>query len=203
MVFKIKIRAQTLGLNRFMPGQCGNNYKGCFEKGQEFQPSIIAGRWKGAVKPGEVLNPWGCKGKPKRKMWRGQLAGSRDASMEKKREKIEDRKALILEARELQELARTNASAAMKRLVKIIQSDNAPEAAQIAAAQVILDRGYGKASQTNINASINTDGKTAEIDSSELDNRITKALERVEAITRGAVKAPAGKKRPVDLRKCN
>jgi hypothetical protein len=89
----------------------------------------------------------------------------------------------------------------MRNLIDIMSNPRSPEAARIAAAAIVLDRGYGKASQTNINANVNANGKENEIDSSTLDDRIGRALKRVEELTGGARKAAAGKKRSSDVRK--
>jgi hypothetical protein len=48
---------------------------------------------------------------------------------------------------EVKELARQLTAPAMKALGDIVKDDDAPPAARVAAAGVILDRGYGKAPQ--------------------------------------------------------
>ena|SRR6478672_9704053 len=48
---------------------------------------------------------------------------------------------------EVQELARSHTTAAIKTLAEIMQNEKAPCPARVAAASAILDRGYGKASQ--------------------------------------------------------
>lgn len=123
--------------------------------------------------------------------------------MQRNRVKLEVKQAIALEAHELQALARRSATAAMKTLIEISKNKRAPEATRIAASAVILDRGYGKASQTSITANVTNHGKTKEIDSTELDTRIRSALKRVEDLTNRAPKAGASKKRPADLRKYN
>ena len=45
---------------------------------------------------------------------------------------------------EVVELAREHTPAAIVRLAKIVQNDDAPPAAQVAAATVLLERGWGK-----------------------------------------------------------
>lgn len=122
--------------------------------------------------------------------------------MQRKRLKLKAKKAVALEAHELQQIARQNATLAMNTLVEISGNKRAPEATRIAASSVILDRAYGKASQTSITANV-TNGKASDLDSTELDKRIDRALKRVEDITNRAPKAGAGKKRPADLRKLN
>ncbi len=48
---------------------------------------------------------------------------------------------------EIQELARANAQTAMQTLVEVMQDKAAPPSARISAANALLDRGYGKATQ--------------------------------------------------------
>jgi len=50
---------------------------------------------------------------------------------------------------ELGSAARAYAGAALKTLAQIMGNEAAPEAARIAAAKEILDRGYGRAAQTH------------------------------------------------------
>lgn len=116
-----------------------------------------------------------------------------------KRVRIKLRETVAKEQREIQELARKNADAVMKRMAEIAQT-SFNETAAIAAAQIILDRAYGKANQTNINASVDANGKETDISQKELDTRINQALKRVEAITGRTPEAPKGEERPVDLR---
>jgi hypothetical protein len=161
-----------------------------------------------AVPEGKCLNPYG----KLVNTWRGKYRATffklkfkpawREKAMERKRLKLKAKQAIALEAHELQQLARENATAAMRTLIEITRNKRAPEATRIAASQVILDRGYGKASQTSITANV-TNGKTAEIDSRELDKRIGQALKRVEDLTNRTPKAGISKKRPSDLRKYN
>jgi len=105
------------------------------------------------------------------------------------------------EHREIQEKARTAASAVMDRLIEIAQTSTM-ESMAIQAAQVVLDRAYGKSIQTSVSAS--ADGKkTSEITGKQLDERYQQVLERVESLTRGAGKEAKSEKRPVDLREHN
>lgn len=107
------------------------------------------------------------------------------------------------EAREIQHLARTLAVTAFERLTKIIENEESNDASAIAAAQVILDRAYGKATHTSINAHIDANGKPSEITAKELDTRIEAALKRVESITQREAKAPDSEEQSPDLRKRN
>lgn len=191
---KIKFKLPKVGSpNRKNPSLVRNKL-GCpdFRTGS---PAITAGQWKGAVKPGEVLNPYGCLGRKKGFWKHGVLVGSRDASMlkkkKRKRAKIEAHKKLILEAREIQDIARSHVPDALTVIAKIVSNEHAPLHARIAAATLLIERGYGKSPQTNINANVNTDGKESEIDKTELDRRTADALRRVEELTGGAGKKKA------------
>lgn len=116
-----------------------------------------------------------------------------------KRLRVKLRQTVAREQREIQELARKNAQAVLERMAEIAQT-SFNETAAIAAGQVILDRAYGKANQTNINASVDANGKETDISEKELNTRINQALKRVEALTRGTAKAPEGEERPADIR---
>jgi len=105
------------------------------------------------------------------------------------------------EGREITEIARTHAAQVMQRLAEIVNNPHTTESAVIAASTVILDRAYGKASQTNINASLDTDGKANQVTAKELDSRIAAALQRAEGVLRGKAEAPKSPAKPVDLRK--
>jgi len=160
------------------------------------------------VPPGCVLNPYGCYGNTRKQRYRITWFGLklkpafREEALKRNRIKMQQKKAIQLELHELQALARENATAAMHTLVEIVKNKRAPEANRIAASAVILDRGYGKASQVSITASV-TNGKADNLDSTELDKRISRALKRVEDLTNRTPKAGPSQKRPVDLRKYN
>src|SRR6266849_8331030 len=161
-----------------------------------------------AVPPGGVLNPYGCFGNTRKQRYRITLFGLklkpalREEALKRNRIKMQQKKAIQLELHELQALARENATAAMHTLIEIAKNKRAPEANRIAASAVILDRGYGKSSQMTITANV-SNGKADNIDSTELDKRISRALKRVEDLTNRTPKAGTGQKRPVDLRKYN
>lgn len=55
---------------------------------------------------------------------------------------------------DIKQLAKAAAPSAIETLVSVMQSPNSPPAAKVAAAGVLLDRGYGKAPQT-IDANVN------------------------------------------------
>lgn len=155
-----------------------------------------------AVPPGKVLNPSGKRGHA------GYIEGVdgegwREPAMKRARKILKEKKAIALEAHELQQIARENATLAMETLAEISGNKRAPESSRIAASAVILDRAYGKASQTSITANVTSNGKKSDLDQSELDKRIGSALKRVEELTNRTPKARPSTKRPVDIRKFN
>ena len=161
-----------------------------------------------AVPAGATLNPYGTCGDTFRARYRASYFGTeykpayREAAMRRKRAKLKMKNAIALEAHELQQIARENATLAMTTLAEIAGNPRAPEPSRIAASAVILDRAYGKASQTSITANV-SNGKESEINSTELDKRITKALKRVDDLTNRAPKAGKSKNRPANLRLYN
>lgn len=119
---------------------------------------------------------------------------------ERVRKRIRLKETVAKEAREIQDIARTRAVAAMNRLAKIIDDPASKDSDAIAAIAVTLDRAYGKASQTHINANIDANGKDSEISDQELKTRIEKAIKRVNELTGGTAKAPESKEQPTDIR---
>lgn len=109
------------------------------------------------------------------------------------------RENLQAEARDIQNLARTYAVAAMEKLHEISEHSE-QDSAKIAAIQVILERAYGKATQTSINANLDANGKPTEVTSKELDTRIAETLKRVENLTGGTAQEVEGEGQPADLR---
>jgi hypothetical protein len=105
------------------------------------------------------------------------------------------------QVRELQEMAQKLAEDGLKRMDKIINNPMSPDSVAVAATQLVWDRAYGKAVQTNANMNYDANGKPEEVSDAELSERIKAALQRIETIAGRAGKAPAGKKRPADLRK--
>ncbi len=109
------------------------------------------------------------------------------------------RENLQAEAREIQNLARTYAVEAIEAMGDLmLNSEKGSD--RIAAAALILERAYGKATQPNINANIDANGKSTEVTSKELDTRIAETLKRVEALAGGAPQEEPSKDGPADLR---
>lgn len=160
---------------------------------------------RGAVPEGAVLNPYGTCGNTFRARYRATFfklklkPAYREEALKRTRAKLKLRKAVALEAHELQQMARENATLAMQTLSEIARNKRAPEPSRIAASAVILDRAYGKASQTSITASV-TNGKESDIDGVELDKRIKQALRRVEDLTNRAPKKRTRPDRPANIR---
>lgn len=108
---------------------------------------------------------------------------------------------------EIQEKARQYGIDALKALREVIEKPTASDLAKISAAQTLLDRGYGRPTQTNLNTTVNTDGSPPEITDKELNRRIEETLRATEALTR--VAGPPKRKRekieseegPADIRK--
>lgn len=131
-------------------------------------------------------------------------SGEKIVSIEQKRKKEERvrvklRETIVTEAREIQEMARMAANRAMRVLESIIDNEDSRTSDKLTAINILLDRAYGKAAQTNVNTNIDANSKEADVSATELDRRIKAALNRVEAITGGAGEAPASEERPVDL----
>ncbi len=119
---------------------------------------------------------------------------------ENQRKRIRLKESVAKEAIEIQTTARKRAMAAMNRLQAIIESPGSKDSDAITAATVVLDRAYGRSPQTNINASIDGDGKEKHITSTELRSRIEKAIERINSLTDGAAEKGKSEERPADIR---
>lgn len=102
------------------------------------------------------------------------------------------------EARDIQNLARTHAARAMERIVELIE--NSEKGSDIiAAVGLLLDRAYGKASQTTVNANLDANGKPTEVTPKELDERIAEALRSIERLTAGEGQQEASQEEPDKL----
>lgn len=117
-----------------------------------------------------------------------------------KRKRVKLAMTVAKEAREIQQKARQYAEPILDRLAEIAQN-SFNENAAIAAANSIIDRAYGKANQTNINATLDANGKAADVSAKELDARIERALKRVAALTAGKGEPVKGEDGSADVRK--
>jgi hypothetical protein len=124
----------------------------------------------------------------------------RKKRLKAKRQRVRLKMTVAREQREIQEIARKGADAVMKRMFEIA-TESMNETAAIAAGNVLLERAYGKANQTNINATIDANGKATDVSQKELDTRVAKVVERIEALTGGAAKAATSKDGSADVRK--
>lgn len=177
-------------IGRMMPGDKARNPRAAAGENIRYIEENPELRYRFNAKPGEVRNPYGRKG----------YAGM---GLEKPMSISKKELMTTMEARELMERARQLADKAMQVYEDIMDSDTAADTAKIAAANAVIDRGFGKATQTNVTAQVNADGKPSEIDDRELAARIEDAVERVRRVTTRAEQEAAGAERPADIRKFN
>ncbi len=171
------------GIGLPLPGDKGKNPTGKGGFGDNPSQKQLAARLRSGFGRGNNANPYGRLG--------FKAAGIQ--KMPKKTRRTPESEGIVREAREITNLARKHAPAAIDALGKIIKKKHASEMAQIAAANSLLDRGYGKPTQ-NINQTVNTDGSAKEIDPRELDKRIASVIERIEGTRSRARKKIKGKK---------
>jgi hypothetical protein len=88
---------------------------------------------------------------------------------------------------EVKQLAREYTAEAISALADIVKDKKAPPAARVGAAQVILDRGYGKPTQY-VEASVSV------LDNLSLEQQraLLAALDAIEGAADGAAQAPNG-----------
>lgn len=106
----------------------------------------------------------------------------------------------VKSSREIQQIALDNAKGAMEVAVDLMYDRRARGSERLAAVDLVLNRAAGRPTQTNINASVDTNANPNEASAKELDTRIAETLERVEALTGRAPKKTPRKRRPIDLR---
>lgn len=133
-----------------------------------------------------------------KKKQRERAAGIVDTPMD-----IVRKKQVALEARELQDLARRTAEKAFRALERVVDNPEAPPSAILTAANMILDRAYGKAAVTTFNINASMDAKPQELDDAGIATRINEALQRVERLAEGEGKTIEGTARPINLREYN
>jgi hypothetical protein len=73
----------------------------------------------------------------------------------------------------LRELARAHTEEAVQTLVSVMRSAKSPPAARIRAAELLLDRGWGKA---ETKTGIGSDNPFSQVSDAELDGRIVQTL---------------------------
>jgi len=117
------------------------------------------------------------------------------------RRRLRLKEGVALQAREVQEVARKYARATMEMIAEIAGNPTERAADRIAAGNVLLDRAYGKANQTNTNVHVDNNGRLTEISSGELTTRIEETIRAIEITTKRTVKKEESGKQLVDLRK--
>jgi hypothetical protein len=106
------------------------------------------------------------------------------------------------EAREVQDMARQTAVQALE-VIKDVLMNGERDSDKLSAANIVLERAYGKSTQINVNDNVNRNGTKEEVSSAELDKRIETALGRVEELAGRKAKPAKGAHRPVNLRQRN
>lgn len=139
------------------------------------------------------------------KRWREKQAKIANGTYNPEEEKMAEivRKKRCIEAREIQELARQNADDMMKVIMDIAKNDELQPSARLQAANIILDRAYGKAAVTtlNINADMNTNPR--DLDDAGLSKRIAETIANIERLRDMEAKTIEGEARPLNLREYN
>lgn len=115
-----------------------------------------------------------------------------------KRERARLTESVRAEARDVQNFAREHAIELMERVMELARTSG-KGADLIAAATLMLDRAYGKASQTTVNANVDANGKPTEITAKELNERIAEALRRVESLAGGEGEQESSQETPPDV----
>lgn len=137
-------------------------------------------------------NPFGC---------RGMAAHGIKKRFRNSIKRTPEEEKMVKDAREIKEMAQRAAPEAVKVIDEIMRNKRSLDAVRLAAANSMLDRAHGKATQTSVTATVNADGKPSEIDDKELTERIESALKRVERVAGGKRQTPPSKERSADVRK--
>ena len=170
------------GIGALLPGEKSRNPTGKGGFGDNPPMHVLIARAKSCAKRGEKL---------------------REKKLMNKKRRTSESESIVKDAREIQELARKHVPKAIEKLGEILENPEATDMSKIAAYHALADRGYGKPTQTNLNANFDADSKPSEVNEKELDSRIAEALERIERITSGTGQEVSGKERPADIRKYN
>lgn len=115
------------------------------------------------------------------------------------RKRVKLRETIIREAREIQDMARMAAAEAMDCLIAIMKDPDSRPNDRLNAVNILLDRAYGKATQTNVNANVDANGKESDISTAELQRRVEAALNRIEAVAGGTGEEGESQDRPADV----
>ena len=100
---------------------------------------------------------------------------------------------------DIRSLARNHTAKALSTLASIMNQRKAPAAARVAAAQALLDRGWGKPTQP-VDMRPEDERDLSELSTAELLARTTRILAEIEGGNRGA---GTGENPSPDLRKLN
>lgn len=105
---------------------------------------------------------------------------------------------------EIQQYIRERAERYLAELDRIATSEETSGNEKLAAIQQLMDRGYGKATQTTVNSNLDGDAKPKELSTDELLRRVDEAIQRAEktqGLASGVGKEAEGTEGPADLRK--
>lgn len=171
-----------------------------FKKGNQFSKKENMSAEANARRMAGLIKTWGIHER-KHRGERVQTGKHKQAIKRAKRERI--RLNTMREAREIMNIARQYAEEAMHKLAEIIANPQPNDQVAVSAINALLERAYGKATATMINATMDVTGKAQDVTGKELDTRIKETLARVEELTGGAREAPPSEERPTDIRKLN
>ena len=116
---------------------------------------------------------------------------------------LKPRKPKPLTSKEVQVRAREDSDLAMLALREILISDEASHTNKLRAAELVLDRGFGRPKQTTLNVSMDNDAEPKKLSASALRSRIEAALDGIEQAERGAEEEGEGEERPPNIRELN
>jgi hypothetical protein len=106
----------------------------------------------------------------------------------------------VKSAREIQQIALNNSAKAMRVAVEVMDDKRSKGSERLAAVEIVLNRAAGRPTQTNINASIDTNAPPHEASAKELDQRIAETLTRIERVTGRAPKKAPRERRSINIR---
>lgn len=103
-------------------------------------------------------------------------------------------------SRETQERARCAARDALDTLWAIVRSPISADQAKIAAAGIIFDRAYGRATQVAVTANVSDNAAPKDLNRTSLEQRIKETLSRIDGVESGETEAGSGQDGPPHLR---
>ena len=177
---------------------------GNFNKGNKFAAREGMSEDSHKKRMDGLFKTWGQywrKGK-KLKQVDGTMKLSNEKISEQRKRQLKVKLTVAKEAREVQDMARQTAVQALETIKDILMNGER-DSDKLSAANMVLERAYGKATQVNVNDNVNRNGSSKEVGAAELDKRIETALGRVEELAGRAPKPSKGTQRPVNLRQRN